>query len=277
MKLIFQHDDYRTYLRKVVEQKRHIEKGFGLHSLADMARVQRPYFSKVMARNAELSQDQVYLLCSGLGLADDETRYFELLVELERTALAERRQVLSKTIESMAEEQRTTANNLSAGKESLDLAPSTNLLEYYLDPLIQIVHISLFIARFSSHPRSLAEALRINPARLNGIIERLLNMGLVAYEGSRLIPKRDSLHLDKRNTLFRSWRTQIKTLSLQRLSELPLDEQVSFTTVFSADAATRRAIHTLFLEFLKSCESLVKDAPSHQTYQLSFDLFPWTD
>ena len=276
MAVIFKFDDYRAYLKKVVEQKKQVEIRFGLHRLAEMAQVQRPYFSKVMARQADLSADQVFLLAEGLGLNADEVRYFELLVERDRTPLAARRKRLTETLERMAEAQLATAKNLNAGNETLGGTDAAATSEYYLEPLVQIVHVSLFIPRFAAQPRELASALRITPARLNEIIDTLRNMGLVAYEGSALVPQRDSLHLDKHAKVYRIWRSQLRILALQRMNDLPLEEQVSFSSVFSADQQTKRAIHERFLAFLRSCEDLVRDAQSLQTFQISFDLFPWT-
>ena len=234
-----------------------------------------------MARQADLSADQVFLLADGLGLNADESRYFELLVERDRAPLAARRTRLTESIASMAEAQLATAKNLNAGNETLGGATLGNpdaaaTSDYYLDPLVQIVHVSLFIPRFAAQPRELASALRITPARLNEIIDALRDMGLVAYEGMALVPKRDSLHLDKRARVYRIWRSQLRILALQRMNDLPLEEQVSVSSVFSVDQQTKRIIHERFLEFLRSCEGLVREAPSLQTFQLSFDLFPWT-
>ena len=63
-------------------------------SLAHAARIQKSYLSKVVTGRADLTTDQLYLICRHLDLDPEAARYLELLLERERSGVAERREEL---------------------------------------------------------------------------------------------------------------------------------------------------------------------------------------
>jgi hypothetical protein len=150
------------------------------------------------------------------------------------------------------------------------------LADYYLEPLVQVVHVALSIDYFNCNPEALSHDLGIEGRQLHGIIETLSRLGFLIKEGDRFIVKEPSLHLTKGSLLCKVWRNQLKQIAAQRMNKLVDSDFYSFATVFSADSRTQGVIQEKFIDFLKSCEQLVDAAPAARTYQLSFDLFPWT-
>ncbi len=228
---------------------------------------------------AQLSLDQIFLICQLLKLKSEEQEYLELLLEFDRTGVAERKKTLLEKIRSISEKHMDTGAHLRAKKIEVttkDADGSNSLADYYLDPLIQIVHVAISIDFFSKNPAALIQELGIHSSQLYSAIAALERMGLAYRENSRLLPREPSLHLSKSSSLFRAWRNQLKLLSMQRINQLPDKEIYSFSTVFSATPETRKIITEKFVEFLKSCESSVANAQAKQVYYMSFDLFSWT-
>ncbi len=272
---VFSQTDYRAVLRLAVTERKGFDSDFGFHKLADAARVQKPYLSKVIGGNANLNSDQLYAICRILKFGEEEHEYMQLLLELERSGLDDRRKELRAKIDRIAESKRDSAAYLSAKAVQPDQTNSALLADYYLDPIVQIVHVALSIERYSLNPMLLCKEFHIDGPHIHSIISSLERMGLVVRENSRFVPLETSLHLPKSSPIFRAWRNQLKLLSTQRLNQLNDKEGYSFSVVFSASETTRKEIHARFLEFLKSCESLVGEAKSKNVYQMSFDLFPW--
>lgn len=272
---LFAQTDYRTILKAMVAERKGYEPDFGFHKLADAARVQKPYLSKVIGGNANLNSDQLFAICRILKLGADEMEYMQLLLELERSGLEERRKELRVKIDSIAEAKRDSTAYLAAKAVLADTSSVALLTDYYLDPLVQIIHVALSVERFSLNPLLLGKEFHLDGPQIHAIILSLERMGLVIRENGRLLPRETNLHLPKNSPVFRAWRNQLKLLSVQRLNQLPEAKAYSFSVVFSASENTRKEIHSRFLEFLKSCESLVGEAKSKNVYQMSFDLFPW--
>lgn len=272
---IFSQTSYRDALQAIVKERKQLDRAFGFHALADAARIQRPYLSKVMKGTAHLNTDQLFLISTFLKLTTDECDYLQLLLDHERTIVAERKSQLAKKIKILADRHNDIAAHLRAKAiDPRDAADS--LTDYYLDPLNQVVHIAISIDYFSKNPLALAAELSIPGAQLHAIVATLERLGLAYREGSRLRPREPSTHLSKHAPVYRAARNQNKLLSTVRINQLSPDEVFSFSTIFSADMPTRKDIDQRFLEFLKSCQGTVSEAPAHQVYQMSFDVFPWT-
>lgn len=263
-------------MKALIKEKKQFEPGFGAHALADAARIQRPYLSKVLKGSAQLSPDQMFLISRFLRWTDDEHDYVQLLLECARTGLNERRTQLEERIRSIRSRHLDSSTHLSAKQVQLDAAANAPMADYYLDPIFQIVHIAISIEQFSRNPSLLAAELQITGSHLHAILNDLERMGLAYRERGRLMPREPSLHLPKTSPLYRAWRNQLKFLSTHKLNQLDDSNAYSFSTVFSANTKVRDELHERFLAFLKESEVSVRDAQPRQVYQLTFDLFSWT-
>ncbi len=273
---IYLSSDYRNVLRALVKERKQFEPAFGFHRLADAARIQRPYLSKVMKGTAQLSADQLFLMANFLQLGAGEQDYLQLLLEHDRTAVAERRAQLAVRIRGIAAQRRDSGAHLSAKTIDARMDGAQALGDYYLDPLLQIVHVAISVDFFSRQTAALAGELNLSGIQLHGLLGTLERLGLAYREGQQWRAREPALHLPKASPLYRAWRNQMKLAALQRLGQVDPEEAYAFSAVFSADAATKAFVHDRFLEFLRSVEGAVQRAPARQVFQMAFDLFPWT-
>jgi uncharacterized protein (TIGR02147 family) len=269
---IFAETDYRTLLRASVEVKKSIHPKANLNALATAMGIQKPYLSKVLGGSADLSRDQLYLAGIYFGWNPREQEYVELLVEHERTQLAKRKASLKLEIEVIRTRELNTKNIID--KAELTVKHEDHSV-YYLDPIHQIIHISLTIPKFQNDLSLLSQALSLSQSRLLELIENLERLSLIKREKNKWISQSRNIHLPTSSPLYRPWRQMSRSLASQRLQTLSSEEAYQFSVVFSADRETRNQIHAKFLEFLKQTESTVKSAQPKETFQLSFDLFSW--
>ena len=250
----FDHTDYREALRELVAERKRVDTQFGFHSLADAARIQRPYMSKVISGKAELSVDQLYLICESIGLDAERATFIELLLNYSRSAVTARKKKLKSQIDATALSKRTSDANLKS--KIVSTAGSDDLSRYYLNPWTQIVHVALSIPRYSSDPKLLAQVLGISPHMMQTILQDLTLLNLVYSEGKNIIPRDGHLHLSRSSSLFQPWKTQLRLAAMQRQSYLTDETSYSFTAVFSATEDSRKRIHAKFLLFMKEFEAL---------------------
>jgi uncharacterized protein (TIGR02147 family) len=271
---IYQDIDYRRILKKSVLERKRDDARVNFQRLAQYARIPKSYLSKVVHGDADLTQDQLYLVNKFLGFTPEESEYMRLLLELARCSLAERKRELRQQIERRQSENLETKAHIRASLPPIEMSA---LSEYYLDPHMQIIHICLLIERYASDLKALARDLRIHISRVTHIVARLEKLGVVERdERDRVKVLVTSIHLPKESLLFDPWRNQIRLASLKQMEALPRDEIYSFSVTFSATPEIRWLIQSRFLEYIGNLEGAVAAAPSHQAYQLNFDLFPWS-
>lgn len=264
--------NYREILKILVKNRKAVESKFGFHKLAEAAKIQKPYMSKVMNESANLSSDQMYSICMCLGLDEDQTDYLQTCLEYARTGLSERKKFLSSKLNSIMEKHLDSREYISSKAVEIN----ESISDYYLDPMLQIVHIGFSIPEYSKNPKKFSEALKISGGEMHHYIFKLEKMCLLERDGDFIKSVDTNLHLPKTAPIFKAWRNQLKLLTIQKLnSPSQNDSPYSFSTVFSANEATRQKIQKKFLQLLSECEKDVADAKAEKLYQMSFDLFSW--
>ncbi|HYX37544.1 MAG TPA: DUF4423 domain-containing protein [Oligoflexus sp.] len=268
---IFRYSCYRTIIKNLVAQQRKTEPSTSYQDLSQFMRVTKSHLSRVIHSRAELNYDQLYLLCKYFQLKGDECDYLKLLLELERTALAERKKILQNQIKEMQREKLQTKRHISAGA-----LQETNMMSYYLEPIHQIVHVAFAIPRYQANPQLLANDLALSSAQFERILKQLEDLRLIQrlQKGVQLLI--EDLHLPRESVFYRPWINQVKLMSLHRMQQTEAKDTYAFSVTFSADDDARKQILGRFLDFLQSTEQKVKTAAQDHVYQMSFELFPWT-
>ena len=163
--------------------------------------------------------------------------------------------------------------HLEANDRHLD---ERKLTDYYLDPLNQLVHICLSIPKYQSDVKRLAQDLMYPIEDIVQVLNRLESMEIIGNRGGKYVTLMKKVHLSREKSVYRSWRSQTKLLSLERLCRFPKEEDYSFSVTFSSNEDCKVKIQSAFLEFLKNVERWVAESSLEEAYQLNFDLFPWT-
>ena len=185
-----------------------------------------------------------------------------------------RRQELSRQIETL----RAPHLESQAHIKTEAVAVSTGgLAEYYLDPLNQLVHVCLFIEAYRLDPSSIARDLMQPPSRVLSALAALERMALTKRQGKGWQLLTTNMHLKRTSPIYRPWRNQLKLMAMTRLEMVREADSHSFAVVFSASRATFEAVRVRFLQFLKEADDEIKAAPDKNIYQMTFDLFPWTE
>lgn len=270
---IYELSDYQKILAALMLERKKTDPMANYQHMAEKIRVPKSYLSRVLHGKAHLSSDQMFLVCRYFDLNAHDSTYILTLLEYSRSGLRPRRQELLGQIRRMQSDNIDTSKHLTAGKS--DHNP-LDYPEYYLDPLLQIVHICLAIPRYQLSPFLLVDDLGVSLAQIQNAIEALERMRLIAKDNGKISLLLESMHLPKQSSLYKPWRNQIKLASLHQLARSPDDKLYSFAVTFSANEEIRQNILNKFLAYLKEVETMVSKAEAEHCYQLSFDLFPWT-
>ena len=272
--MVFRHLEYRKAVVELVERRKAIDKSASYQRLAEATGIQATYVSNVLAGRAHFSADQLFLIARFLNLPAEEGRYLLLLLDHERCQVAARKAELRKEIETWHAESRKTKKHLQAAPAEIsDLAAA----EYYLDPLVVIVHVALRLSRFAKNPTSLASEFGVTTEHLSRTLQILERLGYVKAKGASgyevLVSHR---HLPNDSPVCLPHQAQMRVKTVEHMYRTPASRRHHVSVTFSSDEETKNEVHRRFLRFLQEAEGLVRKAKDEQVYQLNFDLFPWS-
>ncbi len=269
---IYEHQCYIAVINSYIDIIKSTGRKITYQKLAQEIGVQKPYFSKVMSKQTNLSQDQLYKICQYLQIKDEKYRYMTLLLEKERTGVEKRKKELSKEIAHYQSKFIQTKSYLEA---SIIEEQTQTINDYYLTAYAQIIHIAFSISKFSKKPEELRKELNLSQERFQSVISILLENEIIQYKDERYTSTRKSLHLSPDSTIFQAWLGQMRALSAQRNLQIDKSQKYNFSVVFSSDENAYKEIKTKFMKFISTIEKSVKKSENQQVYQLNFDLHEW--
>jgi len=270
--VIYQYTDYREYLKDLTHALKECGEGFTLGILAAAIGIQNPYLSKVFKGDADLNSDQLFLASEFLKLADEESYYLNLLLEVCRAQVPKRKQQLMAQVESLQNQFRQTKKHIRV--EDLQVQSAARQ-EYFLDPHLQLIYAALTIPKYQANIALARETLAIPQDTLEYCLSRLEAIGMIRREGKTWQITQSHFHLLKQDPLCRPYQHLLRMKSNEQVMRLPQDASYNFVWTITMDEKTRAKIQDAFLKFLEQANAWVHAAPSEAMYQINFELFPW--
>ncbi len=183
---IYSHDSYESFLS---DWATHFGGRGGKSALAKAAGCSPSWMTKVLAREVHLSQDQAYGIALTLGMNENETEYFLLLVDLGRASS----QALRKRLQVKIAAIQRAARNLGKSIRVVDEVPEAEIARYYSSWLYSAVHVFCMV-----RPRGADEAaqyFRVKRTIVESTLRHLRDMGLVKSKEGLWFATEKALHL----------------------------------------------------------------------------------
>lgn len=272
--LIYSSTDYKAILKdSLLEKKAVLGSHYTFQRMATACRIEKAYLSRTLNGDAHLNADQLHLACRFLGFSSEEEDYLHLLLRQTRAAVPSYRKKLEKEIRSLQKRVNLTESHIKAEPHAKD---SVEMMEYFLDPNVQLVHMFLTVKRFAEDPKLIAPILQITMDRVLELVAKLERLEFIQLRGSSYQVLRNNLHLSSESHHFRLYRQLTRLKSMERLQNLSNDQAYSFSVSFSATTKVRKQLQDEFMKFLSKAEASVKQSDGEDVFQMNFDLFPWT-
>ncbi len=267
---VFEFTDYRKFLLAAVQHLKRKDASLSFSSLAVAAKVQRSYLSQVLNRGGYLNADQAYLIAKRLKLSEPETRYFELLVEVDRCQLSERKARLLAELERLKTQSQKTESVLK--REKVEIAPDF-LTTYYSDPRVPIVHMMLTVDHYSRDTQLIARRLRLTSKKVQEILSVLENCRLIEWKGDQIVVLKSFLHLPVDSPLHRIHSSFFRMKAIESIQDKREDDDFFFTSSFSATPAIKKRLKEKFLKLIQAASKEIEATDPTEVYHLNFDLF----
>lgn len=270
----YQYKDYKSLLKARLSFLRKSNPSLSWRQLAQKVPVQATYLSKVLNQDhVHLSEEHLFCLGQWLDFRMDEIDFMFMLRSLSTATQAARRDYLTKKIEDIRKKRTVSADYVEEQTKLI-----SDRVDYLLDPLSVIIHVSLFIKKYQKDPRLLCPLLGIGTDRLKQVLTTLAkNKYILLGDGAFDVTKVNDVkpHFGREHPLMRIHQSALKSNLLSRLSQTAETDKESFVVTFTMDATGFEKSKQAFSQFLKELQGISFTRRSEKLYQLSFDLVQW--
>lgn len=269
---IFEFNSYiQALLQAIAEKKTHDAK-WTMAQLAQACQMQPSYVTNVLKERGDFNTEQLFRVCEQLDLNADQTEFLTLLLELKKTAYPKRKVQLEKKIADFRKQHLRAEKNISTKTVQLT---AEQLEKYYLDPLIQLVHIYLGIKNNNATLDILAAKFAVPKIQMAQTLQVLEEINYIRKKSGRYEVLIEGRHLPRESHILKPHQILMRLKSLDQMQRLSPEQNYNFSATISTTPETRTKLQAEFLKFLKAAEKLVKGDEAEKLYQINFDLFPW--
>jgi uncharacterized protein (TIGR02147 family) len=262
---IFDFRFYKKFLLSICGEKK-IRRGVKAE-LAKAAECQPTYISQILHGKADLSLEQGERIARFLGLTKAEAGYFLLLLQKDRAATRELRQIFEIQIEEQIQSRMNVVNRLGA---SNPLSAEQHGI-YYSSWHYLAVHMAVTVPELQTR-EALADFFHIGLERMDQVLEFLLKVGILQQEKNILTTGTSVIRLGKDSPhIFRHhshWRQQ----AIESL-ERETDRDLHYSAVVTLSSEDVLRLKERMLEQIKNNIDIVKPSVSEQVYVYNIDFF----
>lgn len=273
----YEFNDYRKIIRTKLENLKKLDKTISYGTMSEFMGIQKPYLSKVLNGYADFSTDQMYRACKFLGFTQEEHDYLELLLEAERTQFYDRKESLEKRIEEIQFKHNDTGKRLTTVHQmSAEEFDVSGFIDFYLDPMVSIVHVFLSIPKYAKNVELIKEKLSLTDEHFSQILSKMERMKVIEVSGEKIVLKIPQMHLPRDSKIVIPHQKLMSHLIAFKKGDISFEEKKSFMVTFAANDKAKKKIEVEFNHFLDKVKDIAMNSKASDCYQMCFDLFPWS-
>ncbi len=262
---IFAYKDYKAYLQAALPRAG-TERGLRAR-LAKKLACQPAYISQVLNGHGNFSMEHAYSICDFLRLDSTETRYFLLLVQLERAGSETYQRHLRSELTAILNARETIKERIKVPQALNDEARAT----YYSNWTFAAVHIMCSVPELQT-PEAIAARLRLPFNTVRSCLDFLISTGLIVLNrGCYQISSR-RIHLGADSPLLAKHHSNWRLRAMQAL-EGQGESILHYSSVISLAEKDVSAIKDILLRALELQEAVLEASKEEAAYCLSLDFF----
>lgn len=251
--MIFEHHNYRTFLREVLSQRTQANPSYSLRALARSLGLSGSQLSEVMSGKNNLSSTSARKVAVELDLNSRETDYFCLSVQIETEKSLE---VREKLIEKLNE-----YRPVHRAVNDLSIDVYRQIADWHYAAILELVSLT----NFKLSPESISEKLNISKIDATVALDRLERLELLIKDqnGNWYKPKDELLFASKeKSSAMRSHYRQILEKVSQSLDDQePFKERLSGYETLAFPAQAMPEAQQIFDRFFEDMIKLSKKYP----------------
>jgi uncharacterized protein (TIGR02147 family) len=262
---VFEHEDYRAYLRAQIAENSQIKAYRGRMALA--AGCQRSFFSQVLNSHVEFTLDHAAGLCEFFSFTKTEGEYFLNLVQMSRASTEKLRILLRARLNELRDANEHLGTRLKVPK----LAESQHEMLYFSSWYWTAVHVCADSPKYQT-AEALAKRLLLPEEHVRSALKILADLGLVEKQGQRWRMGKKFLHVNSESIM-----TEVNHLNWRQRALLDIQAKratsTHYTSVFSMSKKDYQILRTRLLSTIDDFRKFIAQSPSEELYAFTCDLF----
>ena len=243
-----------------------------LAQLATTCGMQASYVTNVLKNRAQFNSDQLYRVAETLKFRPEEIDFLLMLLEYERTSYGPRKTRLEARLKEVRVMQLNAQTYITTPVNELQ---PQDLERYYLDPLVQLIHVYLGSVDGKTSSQELATRFGISRSHASEVLTFLKESGFIEILSDSIRVIKRGRHLERGSALRKPHHALMRIKSIEQMQRLPPDSAYSFSATIATAPEIGLQIRAGFLKYLKKVEKLVRENETGPLLQMNFDLFPW--
>jgi uncharacterized protein (TIGR02147 family) len=262
--VIFEHQDYRSFLKATLSDRTASSSRYSLRAFADKLGISTSFMSEVVNSKKNLSVELAFKIAIKLELTDLETQYLCLLVQLEQEKDPLYREQLIQRL-----------NDLNPTRKGQDLTVDLfkSISEWYHSAILELTYLQ----GLKLNAASAARKLGINKSDAEIAIERLIRLNLLERDENGRLQKVHSFVYSETqipNSAFKSFHSQILALAAAAVQKQTPSERISATDIMAIDSKYLGQVDRLSREFSAAVLKLAdKSKVKNHVYALAVHCF----
>jgi uncharacterized protein (TIGR02147 family) len=266
--MIYEHADYRSYLRAQLSSQMAKNPHYSLRAFAKKLELAPSSLSEILSGKKNLSHGMASKVSFRLGLTAKETEYFILLADLELAASEAMKEQIIQKLQKL---------NKRRSVASLDIELFRVIADWYHIPIIEMTRLP----HIEFSPATIAKKLGINPLEARNAIERLEKLELIEKDaGGRYRKVQDNTLFSstQKNEALSSFHQQMLERASAALKRQSPKERYSGSETFCLDENLSEEAREIINDcFDKIVALAAKSKKPKHVYHLGIHFFPLTN
>ncbi len=265
LKTVFDFKDYQSYLRSALPTS---GPSRGARTrLADALGCQNGFISLVLSGSAHFSTEHAMTVGKFLKHSEAEQDYFLLLICHARAGSKDLQIHYQKKIDEVSTKRREIRERIQVRTELSEASQA----RYYSSWHYTAIHMALFTLGVQT-PEKIASTLEIPLPKVQGVLDFLIQCGLVETKGNRMIVKPSRTHLPADSPLIARHHSNWRMRAIQSLDHVHASD-LHYSAVFSLSREGAEKVRTLLLEVLQESEPIIRNGKDETVYAMALDWF----
>lgn len=263
---VFEFDDYRAFIKTYLTSLP--KAGHGqLRKIAKAINIHTTYISQVLSGLQNFSQDQAIELSEYLKLTPLETKYFILLIDLQRAGSFKLKDYIRSQLFQLKEDSQKLSMRLNKEK----VLPEKSQGIFYSQWLYSAVRIASSLPDLQ-HRTELAKYFNLSHDELEKIIDFLVKNDLCEQHGEKIIMGPQRTHLAAESPFVSKHHINWRLRAFDNYNRMK-KEDISFTGPLSIAKKDAAVIREKITKFIQELSETVKASEADQLYCLNVDWF----
>lgn len=263
---IFDFTDYKLFINTYFSTLP--KKGHGQYrKLSILLNVSSVVVSQVLKGSRHFTLEQALEISKFLGLSENETEYFLLMISKERAGTQQLVKYYTNQMHQMRKDNESVKNKIVTHSELSDLEKSIFYSNWYYSGIRLLSSIDGY-----NDVDSIANYFGLSKQKVRKIIDFLLQTQLCKEEGNKVTMNMKTTYIAPESPFINSHRRNWRLKAMERLNESTEDE-LFFSSPYSLGKKDISKIKKEILSLIQNTSKVVADSPCEEVACLNIDWF----